>query len=76
MSQSVLQGRAPKKQRSGARDAVDSATMARVKKELLDRRLLPFISENRIHVVPPAVVTPSEALRGLGLIDEALDAVF
>ncbi|MEF2977297.1 aspartate aminotransferase family protein [Subtercola sp. YIM 133946] len=55
---------------------VDSATMVKVKNELLQRGLLPFISENRIHVVPPAIVTRSEAARGLAIIDEALATLF
>ena len=39
------------------------------------RGLLPFVVDNRIHVVPPAVVTPAEARQGLRLIDEALSAL-
>jgi taurine--2-oxoglutarate transaminase len=57
------------------RDPLDGATMGRLKSELLSRGLLPFISENRIHVVPPAVVTAAEAERGIGIIDAALAAV-
>ena len=34
--------------------------------------LLPFIAENRIHVVPPAVITGEEAERGLAIIDACL----
>ncbi|GGF19328.1 putative aminotransferase [Subtercola lobariae] len=55
-----------------SREPVDAGTMAKVKSELLGRGLLPFTSENRIHVVPPAVVTPAEAARGLAIIDDAL----
>jgi hypothetical protein len=32
-------------------------------------------SSGRIHVVPPAVITPAEARHGLRLIDEALSAL-
>ena len=32
----------------------------------------PFVVDNRIHVVPPAVITPAEARHGLRLIDDAL----
>jgi 4-aminobutyrate aminotransferase-like enzyme len=31
--------------------------------------------DNRIHVAPPAVVTPAEIERGLDLIDQALTAL-
>ncbi len=54
------------------RTPLDGATMARLKGLLLDRGLLPFLAENRLHVVPPAVVTEEEALRGVAVIDDAL----
>ncbi|NQX26605.1 aspartate aminotransferase family protein [Microbacteriaceae bacterium VKM Ac-2854] len=56
----------------GTRAPLDAATMAGLKKDLLARGLLPFIADNRIHVVPPAVVTPEEVTRGLGIINDAL----
>lgn len=46
--------------------------MGRLKAELLRLGLLPFIVENRIHVVPPAVVTPEEVAKALDIYDEAL----
>lgn len=52
-----------------------AATMGRIKSDLLARGLLPFTADNRIHVVPPAVVTAAEVERGLGIIDAALSAV-
>ena len=54
---------------------VEPAVMARLKSELLRLGLLPFIVENRIHVVPPAIVTADEVRHGLRLIDQALGAV-
>jgi taurine--2-oxoglutarate transaminase len=57
-----------------ARTPVDAATMARIKRELVAGGLLPFTSENRIHVVPPAVITDAEVARGVGIIDEVLGA--
>jgi taurine--2-oxoglutarate transaminase len=54
-----------------SRAPLDAATMGALKTDLLGRGLLPFTSENRIHVVPPAVVTDEEARRGVGIIDEA-----
>jgi taurine--2-oxoglutarate transaminase len=57
------------------RAPLDAATVGRLKGELLGRGLLPFLAENRLHVVPPAVITPEEATRGLAIIDEALAAL-
>jgi taurine--2-oxoglutarate transaminase len=59
----------------GTREPVAAATMAELKRDLVARGLLPFVVENRIHVVPPAVVTAAEAHHGLQLIDEALSAL-
>jgi taurine--2-oxoglutarate transaminase len=58
-----------------ARTPLDAGTMGRLKTDLLSRGLLPFTAENRIHVVPPAVVTDEEARRGVAIIDEALAAL-
>ncbi len=49
-----------------------AADMGRFKSSLMEAGLLPFISENRIHVVPPAVVTPDEVATGVAIIDTAL----
>ena len=49
--------------------------IGRLKKELLARGLLPFIVDNRIHVVPPCVVTDDEVAQALAIYDEALTAV-
>lgn len=57
------------------RRPVTPAFMGRIKAELLNRGLLPFIADNRIHVAPPAVVTPEEVRRALDIYDEALSAV-
>ena len=46
--------------------------MAALKKDLLEHGVLGFFAENRLHVVPPAVVTEEELDRGLGVIDAAL----
>jgi taurine--2-oxoglutarate transaminase len=54
---------------------LDAAAMGRLKSDLISRGLLPFIVDNRIHVVPPAVVTAEEIERGLDLIDQALTAL-
>jgi taurine--2-oxoglutarate transaminase len=49
--------------------------MGRLKKDLLHRGLLPFIQDNRLHVVPPLVVTADEVARGVRIIDQALAAL-
>lgn len=57
------------------RKPVDDATMGRLKGEMVSRGLMPFIANNRIHVVPPCVITPDQVDEGLTIIDEALTAV-
>lgn len=57
------------------REPVAPALIAQLKKELLSRGLLPFSADNRIHVVPPCVVTDDEVARALAIYDEALLAV-
>jgi taurine--2-oxoglutarate transaminase len=56
------------------RTPAPASTMAALKNELHSRGLLPFIADNRIHVVPPSVVKQEELDLGLGIIDEALSA--
>lgn len=58
-----------------SRKPVDDATMGRLKAEMVSRGLMPFIANNRIHVVPPCVITPDQVDEGLAIIDEALTAV-
>ncbi|RYV51748.1 aspartate aminotransferase family protein [Pengzhenrongella frigida] len=59
----------------GTREPVPAAVMGRLKGELMARHLLPFLAENRIHVVPPCVVTDDEVARALAIYDEALTVV-
>jgi taurine--2-oxoglutarate transaminase len=54
------------------REPVGAGEIATLKSELTKRGVLPFTADNRLHVVPPCVVTDDEARRGLELIDEAL----
>ncbi|MET3903101.1 aspartate aminotransferase family protein [Paenarthrobacter sp. 4246] len=58
-----------------ARRPVSAAFMGKLKADLLHRGLLPFIADNRVHVVPPAVVTPEEVRQALAIYDDALTAV-
>ncbi len=57
------------------RTPASAAAMGAVKRELMARRLLPFLADNRIHVVPPCIVTDDEVARALTIYDEALTAV-
>lgn len=52
-----------------------AAAMGDVKSRLLERGYLPFVADNRIHVVPPAVVSPDEAREGLRILDEVLGSL-
>ncbi|MGJ8722167.1 MAG: aspartate aminotransferase family protein [Salinibacterium amurskyense] len=54
------------------REPLSAADMGKVKGALVKRGLLPFIADNRIHVVPPAVVTAEEVARAMAIYDEAL----
>jgi taurine--2-oxoglutarate transaminase len=54
---------------------VSGGVVLELKNELLKRGLLPFTSDNRIHVVPPCVVTPDEVAQALAIYDEAFTAV-
>ncbi len=57
------------------REPVNAAVIGALKTELMRLGLLPFASENRIHVVPPCVVTPDEVAEALRIYDEAFTAV-
>ncbi len=54
------------------REPLDAARMGRIKSELLARGILPFISENRIHVVPPCIVTDADVAQAIAAYDEVL----
>jgi len=58
-----------------SKEPVSGATIAQLKKELMARGLLPFAADNRIHVVPPCVVTADEVAQALEIYDEAFTAV-
>ncbi|MFT4050695.1 MAG: aspartate aminotransferase family protein [Microbacterium sp.] len=49
-----------------------AASMGALKAALLERGLLPFVSDNRIHVVPPCVVTADEVAEAIAIYDDAL----
>ncbi|PVW03606.1 aspartate aminotransferase family protein [Microbacterium sp. Gd 4-13] len=53
------------------RQPLSGAAMGALKSGLVARGLLPFVSENRIHVVPPCVVTADEVDQAAAIYDEA-----
>ncbi|MCD1572535.1 aminotransferase class III-fold pyridoxal phosphate-dependent enzyme, partial [Agromyces mediolanus] len=57
------------------REPLPAAAMGELKAALLARGLLPFIQDNRIHVVPPCVVTADEVAEAMAIYDEVLSAV-
>ncbi|MEY2850065.1 MAG: hypothetical protein RI885_2732, partial [Actinomycetota bacterium] len=57
------------------RKPVSPSVVAEIKAECLSRGLLPFSADNRIHVVPPCVITPDEVARALDIYDAAFTAV-
>ncbi len=56
------------------RAPLDAVAVGRLKTELVTRKLLPFVVDNRIHVVPPLIVTPDQIATALGIYDEAFTA--
>ncbi|MDQ1245876.1 MAG: Aspartate aminotransferase family protein, partial [Actinomycetota bacterium] len=52
-----------------------SEAMAALTAACVSRGLLPFVNFNRLHVVPPCVVTDDEARVGLAILDEAFGEV-
>lgn len=57
------------------REALPAAAMGRIKSELIARNLIPFIMENRIHVVPPCIVTPDEVAEAISIYDDVLGSL-
>jgi taurine---2-oxoglutarate transaminase len=52
-----------------------SEAMTTLAAECRSRGLLPFINYNRLHVVPPCIITEAEAKEGLAILDEVLNLV-
>jgi taurine---2-oxoglutarate transaminase len=57
------------------RAPLPASAMSQVKSELMARGLLPFLADNRIHVVPPCIVTDDQVQAALAIYDEALAIV-
>jgi len=58
-----------------SRQPVAGGVILELKKALMSRGLLPFSADNRIHVVPPCVVTADEVGEALAIYDDAFTAV-
>lgn len=54
------------------RAPVPASLIGLAKKELLARGLVPFAADNRIHVVPPCVVTDDEVAQAMTAYDDVL----
>jgi len=54
------------------REPLPASEIGFAKSALLERGLMPFTSENRIHVVPPCVVTADEVAQAVDTYDEVL----
>ena len=59
----------------GTREPVPAAVIGQLKKEMSARGLVPFAADNRIHVVPPCIVTDDEVAQAMSIYDEAFTAV-
>lgn len=57
------------------KEPLDAAMMGRLKVDLTRRGMLPFMANNRVNLVPPAVVTSAEVADGLAILDDALAAL-
>ncbi|SMG09592.1 aspartate aminotransferase family protein [Agreia pratensis] len=60
---------------SETREPVSPSVIGALKKTLLSLGLLPFFADNRLHVVPPCVVTDDEVARALDLYDQAFSSL-
>jgi taurine--2-oxoglutarate transaminase len=54
------------------RKPMPAAVMGEIKTALIKNGLLPFIADNRIHVVPPCIITADEVSQGLAILDSVL----
>ena len=54
------------------RKAMPASVMGEIKNALIKNGLLPFVVENRIHVVPPCIITEEEVKQGLAILDSVL----
>ena len=58
-----------------ARTPVSASYMGALKQALVERGVVPFTADNRLHLVPPCVITDDEMSRALDAVADALRAV-
>lgn len=58
-----------------SKQPVAASVIAKLKSECLKRGVLPFVADNRLHVVPPCIITKEEVDKALAIFDEALTVV-
>jgi taurine---2-oxoglutarate transaminase len=56
----------------GTREPLPASRVAALKSRLLTEGLLPFVADNRIHVVPPCIVTEAQVERAIEIYDAVL----
>lgn len=56
------------------RAPLSAARLAGIKAGLIERGLLPFVVDNRIHIAPPCIATEAELQEGLQILDDVLAA--
>ncbi|WP_084105367.1 aminotransferase class III-fold pyridoxal phosphate-dependent enzyme [Demequina sp. NBRC 110056] len=57
------------------REPASPATVGAVKNGLIERGVLPIVADNRIHMVPPCVITAEDAHAGLDVLAEVIGAL-
>lgn len=57
-----------------SRAPLPAAEVAKLKSAMLAKGLLPFVIENRLHIVPPCIVSEAEVEQGLAILDEVFGA--
>lgn len=60
---------------NNTKEKFSAEQMNAIKAACLDKGLLPFLADNRIHVVPPCSVSQEDAERGLAILDEVLSSI-
>lgn len=58
-----------------SRTPLAAQKMLELKNALIERGLLPFVVENRIHVVPPCIINAAEVEAGVAILDEIITSV-
>lgn len=60
---------------ASSRKPLPADKMGQIKSALIQHGLLPFVVDNRIHVVPPCIVTADEVKQALAILDQVLGQI-